>query len=150
MGVSYYAHTFLGLKLDKDQIMVEQRERMFDHDHPDTPDLIFDPKTGKKLWTTVSRVRPELVKFDENEATEEVEEDENAVTPSLHVEAGFAMLYVVHNQVSSYRSDEMDLTPLADDPTWIPRVVEKLKEITEPLGLWDPNRFGIWTSIDAS
>ena len=48
MGVSYHAYAVLGVKLSKSELMIQKREKAFDHDFPD--DWEVHPKTGKKLW----------------------------------------------------------------------------------------------------
>ena len=143
MGVDYAACTVVGVEIDKAALYSKKktRHRGCEHPLPDGSDDPFCSQCGRKAWIE-STVSEPLPFYDEDSDT-------------------FSGLDVVYDQC--YDEDKtqffvgtattMDMQcgiPAMMSPSVVEETKRQLQAVLEPLGLWDEDKFGIWTFVQYS
>jgi hypothetical protein len=149
------ARAVVGVCLTRDQIFRKETVKAFEHNH--SPDMKFDPQTGKKLWEEAGRCillphDPEYMDF-----------DFSTVEPREELDG----LFLFHDRSSWGKRETRYLLGglgLEDDgpdgyrknnfakldPKEIDVIREKVKKLLEPHRLWKPDKFGFWVVHYAS
>lgn len=138
MGVDYEAYAIIGIPVRVSHFKEFKVVKAFEHNYPET--MKYCPNTGKALWVTHEHY------------TDAIDEDGvgdcklNGIpllrTDYYDEEDNF---FVVALQVSTDCGDEM----AEFDPKEIKAKKKEIKEVLEPLGLWDESKFGLWAVMGA-
>jgi hypothetical protein len=152
MGADYSAYAVVGCIIDRSNIpMKKERVKTFKHDYPDNGEIKFDPKTGEALWKTIEY--PEFVFADQGDPNPDDNDGKTKVIKlgKLKIFTGTdgkpEVLGVgTGEETYSNGGDDYDFTPLED----VDSIKNRVKEILEPIGLWDEKKFGLYSILYCS
>lgn len=134
MGVSYYSKAVIGIRVPPADFFVDKTVKTFDHDYPE--DFTHDPKSGKKLWMTVREPRPDLnVPVDW-----EIDNGLNGFEFFDSTDSEETVLGI--GCESGNWQGEVAFRPLPKD---INTLKEELRQLLEPLGMWNEKAFGLYS-----
>jgi hypothetical protein len=161
MGADFYAKAIIGVPLpDEDKLpraKVTVRKKAFNHKYEDNGETEFHPKDGRKLWLDekeeVEEDYPSIV-FDTDDCANEDDLDEGQrlikIPKGLECANGTdgdsTFLGAVLETGSSNGGDDVAFRTLDD----IGMVKLKVKDVLEPLGLWDEKKFGLYAVLYCS
>ena len=139
MGADYSSYSIIGLKVDPDKLYTEAIRKTYNHNHPEN--MKFDPETGKKLWET--RQEP-ISQFNESE------EEFSGYPVVFGTDRGeaFICIYCASGTYSNGGSNS-SFTKIDEDFNLI-KEKKEMKNLLEPLGLWNEKDFGLWTVLHCS
>jgi hypothetical protein len=133
------ATSIIGIKISPSKFFVNKKIRAYNHSYPD--EYEYDPKSGKRLWVENPEPIPDADgNFQKNNT-------ENKYL--LHRYKGwqaFAILDDNDSQIlgagscSDGATSFLQLSKLSD-------MKDDLKNSLMPLGLWDQNKFGLYTAF---
>jgi hypothetical protein len=159
MGADYIAKAIIGVPLpDEDDLpraKTTTRKKAFDHKYEDDGETDFHPKDGRKLWLDekeeVETDYPAIV-FDVGYGDTDLEEGQKFIKIPKEIEVASgtdgdgSFIGAVLETGSSNGGDDVAFRTLAD----IGVVKIKIKNILEPLGLWDEKKFGLYAVLYCS
>lgn len=163
MGADYYAKTVIGVRLPRNEELprakILTRKKAFDHDFDDDGKVEFHPKNGKKLW------------LDEKER---VDADYPAYIFDLEFLGADSYRYKLKGQTVIEFPEDLEITyDTNHNNDYLGKIIETessnggqnvvfeqvpdidsikkiIKECLELFGLWDEERFGIYTILYCS
>lgn len=152
MGVSYYAKAVVGVRVPTHKLYEKKTVKAFDHDFPS--DWKVDPKTGRELWVRESAFVLEDHGVTEDDYDWRHGKRSNEARATVVFEQGRgdsdrgSNAYVCRtvSQIEVGRSGDWGNKKVIGGPDEFDMVFEAtfLRELLEPLGLWDPRNFGVW------
>lgn len=130
MGIDYRGIAVIGQRVKARDMVRVERLKAFDHDHPE--DWSHDPKTGEKLWREVSY--PRIDQYDLDRLNLQV----------------FGLGYHEFIGVGAETGSSL----IGGDPAMLRlslvepvMVLERVRELLEPLGVFDLEQFGLWALL---
>jgi hypothetical protein len=161
MSVSYYARAVVGIELPNEssipRAIIKKRKKAFEHDYPDDGFMNFHPKDGRKLWTDEkieSKSNYPSILFDCSSMPEEgsVREGQCLISFPKGIEITYStdrrrrFVGRVVNTCSSDSDEDVGFSKVLDTET----LKESLRVLLEPVGLWDEDKFGIYSVLYCS
>ena len=132
MGVDYYATALVGCKIDKSKLYLLCTETVVPAcNHPSATLHTFCPECGKP---TTRKVRKPIPQFNEDS---DLLCDLKVVWSTDNAEA-----FVCRVPASTQSSRSNSGPVMVQAPTYSD--YESIKNVLEPLGLWQPALFGLW------
>lgn len=133
MGIDAHAVALIGLTIGKRDVLYQPKRKvkLFDHNHPEN--WIVDPESGKALW---KEVRDPIPGYEEGYPS-------TLCGYSIHLTRhSQAFVALRATETESHRSGS--LASMGSLPANIEEEKKKMKDVLEPLGLWDERSFGLW------
>jgi hypothetical protein len=142
MGADYKSYAVIGIKIEN-KLIPRKKHKMkaFTHDFPEN--WVADPTTGRKLWQEYDE--PEF-SFDAYERA--------SIKPKLPT--GVAVFYETNNGgeepafVLGYGITGVDFYTGCKVLPDVDKLKADLKELLTPLGLWDEQKFGLYSICHCS
>lgn len=144
--MSNYSYSGIGLKIELDKYGRQELQKVGEHDFNET--TLYHPRTGQKLWEEIT-VYPEILDNLMSGFKVVVNETElKCVGHAKYDPYRLHTLIVFINWVRDrdYDKKTQNFQILTRNSTSIQESYDKLKEIFEPLGMWDNSNFGLWTT----
>tara|TARA_Y100000034_G_scaffold37672_2_gene46322 strand:- start:2476 stop:2889 length:414 start_codon:yes stop_codon:yes gene_type:complete len=136
MSAVWHSYAVIGILIDKDKLYKEAKTvKAFAHNHPRT--MKFCPDTGKELWKEVREPIPE---WDESETL-------GSFKVHTSTDSHDHVVGIIAADEAEMRGSGVDFTKLPDN---LADEKYKLKELLEPLGLWDESKFGLYSILYCS
>ena len=143
MGCDFKAKAVIGIKIRLADIPTKHIvEKAFDHSY--SAGMRFDPQTGRKLWKE-SHV-PEIAFSEEYEGDLDAGTKLITVTNAEAFDDGYGEDLVFGFGVDGTNSNggaTMDFCTIPDTEL----LKKNLKKALEPYGLWEENKFGLYTIL---
>ena len=148
MGADYSAYAVIGILIDEDSIPLKKETvKIGNHDFP--KDVLFNSKTGAALW---EEEEYQEFTFDEDY------HDENPKSKLIKLPKGIEIYrgtdgkpmiigFGTGEDTYSNGGDDCDFKSLSKMPT---KEFLGLKDILEPLGIWDESKYGLYSVLSCS
>lgn len=149
MGADYYAKVVIGVRVQASKLYEKKTVKAFDHDFPS--DWKVDPKSGRSLWE-----RQTTFVLGEHGVLEDDYEWRDGRQPkgakaAVVFEQGrgddrgdHAYIGRVIAQIEVGRQGENGNKKVVDSDFDLTHEAAFLRELLEPLGLWNKRNFGVW------
>lgn len=139
MGVDASATTAIGILLSKDQVVENKKQRLKGNECCQEYDTNFCPKCGEEIFEEVETFKDFV---QERRRYDCIEGYKLLPSDSGYVDSAF-ILCCFHSEAGGYGEKTCSFSPPLD----IQAEKEKMEALTEPLGLWDEEKFGIYTVL---
>lgn len=129
MGADYYSYSVVGIEIDEKKLYLPPKKvKAFKHDYPES--MKFSPDNGKPLWDTEEQPVPGYDPDDEKLGKYRIYHgtDHSVAVVGIGVEAG------------GYKK-QYDFMKLGNTD----KLKNELEDFLTPLGLWDKDKFGLYS-----
>lgn len=133
------ATSVIGIKVNPSDFFKSSKVKAYNHSYPE--DYEYDPKTGNKLWIYSSQPIDEAdgnCKLDNSDVKHTLHRYKGWQAFSIYKDADFQILGA--GGCSDGATTFLQLSELSN-------IRNDLKNALRPLGLWDQNRFGLYTAF---
>jgi|SRR3990172_1462906 len=153
MGLSVTSYAIIGLSVPPEKAWHQVKRRVGDHDFPES--TLFHPTTGKALWESEWEIIPASGftphKFKSGgEDHSEPNFGEFKVYVIGDRRDNTLQVFVAAVSAVSHAFGRDETARGVCDPDLVRERVGALQAASEQAGLWDPERFGLWSITDAS
>jgi hypothetical protein len=131
MGADYHAYAAIGVLVDRTDLYQTKMVKVGNHDFDQK--TLYHPQTGKQLWEPIPGFSDRTLMFASR-------------FPVIMGTAAYTELYeqtIVICAIAPVRADETCDRMMALDLENLPQAKNDLKEVLEPIGLWDEQKFGL-------
>jgi len=142
MSLSVDPHAIIGLRIPRSEIYETKIVKAFDHCMP--ADWTVDPKSGKKLWTEQTCVKPPFVEVNGNIVLDKFK------IIDLTYEKDEIYCYIAALAIEGPDGCSRGGASRIPLPNTLTTLVEKLRRLTTELGLWEASEFGLWATSRVS
>ncbi len=140
MGADYTAIAVIGVDIDMSKIpVIRTKEKVGDHNYPET--MNYDPVTGKQLWTIQEERQFSFFSDEDNCVVFPKDVKLFNSTDNEDYILGFGI-----DDTYSNGGNAIDSARLPD----IVKLKEQLKALLEPFGMWDEERFKLYSILYCS